>query len=30
MWDTKNIEIKYELQKNYVVLVYDEEVPRRV
>ena len=30
MWDTKNIEIKYELQKNYVVLVYDEEVPRQV
>ena len=30
MWDTKNIEIKYELKKNYVVLVYDEEVPRHV
>ena len=28
MWDTTSIKIKYKLPKNYVVLVYDEKVPR--
>ena len=28
MWDTTSIKIKYKLQKNHVVLVYDEKVPR--
>ena len=28
MWDTKSIKIKYKLQKNYAVLVYDEKVRR--
>ena len=28
MWDTRSIKIKYKLLKNYVVLVYDEKVPR--
>ena len=28
MWDTTSIKIKYKLQKNYVVLVYNEKVPR--
>ena len=27
MWDTASIKIKYKLQKDYVVLVYDEKVP---
>ena len=29
MWDTTSIKIKYKLQKNYVVLVYNEKVPRK-
>ena len=29
MWETTNIKIKYKLKKKYVVLVYDEKVPRR-
>ena len=28
MWDTTSIKIKYKLPKNYVLLVYDEKVPR--
>ena len=28
MWDTTSIKIKYKLPKNYVVLVYDEKMPR--
>ena len=28
MGDTTNIKIKYKLPKNYVVLVYDEKVPK--
>ena len=28
MWDTTSIKIKHKLRKNYVVLVYDEKVPR--
>ena len=28
MRDTTNIKIKYKLPKNYVVLVYDEKVPK--
>ena len=28
MWDTASIKIKYKFKKNYVVLVYDEKVPR--
>ena len=28
MWDTTSIKIKYKLPKNYVVLIYDENVPR--
>ena len=28
MWETTGIKIKYKLLKNYVVLVYDEKVPR--
>ena len=27
-WDTKSIKVKCKLPKNYVVLVYDEKVPR--
>ena len=27
-WDTTNVKIKYKLQKNYVLVVYDEKVPR--
>ena len=28
MWGTTTIKIKYKLPKNYVVLVYDEKLPR--
>ena len=28
MCDTTGIKIKYKLKKNYVVLVYDEKIPR--
>ena len=28
MWDITSIKIKYRLPKNYVVLVFDEKVPR--
>ena len=28
MWDTTSITIKYKLPKNYVVLFYDEKIPR--
>ena len=28
MWDTTSLKIKYKLRKNYVVLVYDEKMPR--
>ena len=30
MWDTTSNKIKYKFPKNYVVLVYDEKVPRNV
>ena len=30
MWDTTSIKIKYKLAKNYVVLVYDEKVPKHL
>ena len=28
MWDTTSIKIKYKFPKNYVMLVYDEKVPK--
>ena len=28
MWDTTSIKSKHKIQKNYVVLVYDEKVPK--
>ena len=28
MWDRTSIKINHKLPKNYVVLVYDEKVPR--
>ena len=28
MWDTTSIKIKYKIPKNYVLLIYDEKLPR--